>query len=87
MSGNDFEPKLGRIREPKGRTNLRTTKRILEHTAKAGTGTLRQRGHWIDWWSRRQLEERLRKNLDIAARYSEIVRYQPPVDGAVERRS
>jgi hypothetical protein len=40
--------------------------------------TLRQRGHCIDWWSREQLEERLRSNLNIVARYPEIVRYYPP---------
>jgi type IV secretory pathway VirD2 relaxase len=45
MAADDFEPKLGRIRDPKKRTNLRTTKRILEHAAKSGGGLLRQRGH------------------------------------------
>jgi DNA polymerase III epsilon subunit-like protein len=40
--------------------------------------TLRHRGESIEWWSRKQLEERLRKNLNIAARYSDVVRYQPP---------
>ena len=45
MSGNDFEPKLGRIRDAKSRTNLRTTKRVLEHAAKAGAAVVRQRGH------------------------------------------
>lgn len=42
--------------------------------------TLRQRGYWIDWWSRKQLEERLRRNLGIAARFPDIVCYRPPVD-------
>ena len=55
MAADDFEPKLGRIRESKGRTNLRTTKRILEHTAKAGTGTLRQRGHIMPGTRRRSM--------------------------------
>jgi type IV secretory pathway VirD2 relaxase len=45
MSPDDFEPKLGRIREPKGQVNLRTTRRVLEQVAKAGRGTVRQRGH------------------------------------------
>jgi type IV secretory pathway VirD2 relaxase len=43
MAADDFEPKLGRIRDPKKRTNLRTTKRILEHAAKSGAGLMRQR--------------------------------------------
>ena len=53
MAADDFEPKLGRIRETKGRTNLRTTKRILEHTAKAGAGMVRQRGHIMPGTRRR----------------------------------
>jgi len=43
MPADDFEPKLGRIREPEARTNLRTTKRILEHAAKSGAPPMRQR--------------------------------------------
>jgi len=45
MPADDFEPKLGRIRDPRARTNLRTTKRILEHAAKSGAGLMRQRSH------------------------------------------
>jgi type IV secretory pathway VirD2 relaxase len=45
MPTDDFEPKLGRIREPKARANLRTTKRILEHAARSRAGLMRQRGH------------------------------------------
>lgn len=45
MSSDNFEPKLGRIREAKSRTNLRTTKRVLEHVAKAGGGLVRQHSH------------------------------------------
>ena len=43
MPADDFEPKLGRIRDPKPRANLRTTKCILEHAAKSGAGPMRQR--------------------------------------------
>ena len=45
MPADDFEPKLGRIRDPRARTNLRTTKRFLEHAAKSGAGLMRQRSH------------------------------------------
>jgi len=31
MAADDFEPKLGRIRDAKGRTTHRTTKRIHAH--------------------------------------------------------
>jgi type IV secretory pathway VirD2 relaxase len=53
MAADDFEPKLGRIREPKGRGNLRTTKRILQQASKAGAGTVRQRGHILPGTRRR----------------------------------
>lgn len=46
--------------------------------------TLRQRGESIEWWTRKQLEERLRKNLNIAARFPDVVRYRPPDDGRLE---
>lgn len=42
--------------------------------------TLRQRGEWIEWWGRKQIEERLRRNLHVAARYTDIVRYHSPAD-------
>jgi type IV secretory pathway VirD2 relaxase len=45
MSSDNFEPKFGRIRDPNSRTNLRTTKRVLEHAAKASGGLVRQRSH------------------------------------------
>ena len=45
MPADDFEPKLGRIRDPNPRANLRTTKCILEHAAKSGAGLMRQRSH------------------------------------------
>ena len=53
MSTSDFEPKLGRIRDPKSRANLRTTKRILEHTAKAGVGMARPHGYILPGTPRR----------------------------------
>ena len=53
MVANDFEPKLGRIRDANKRTNLRTTKRILEHAAKSGTGLMRQRSHILPGTRRR----------------------------------
>ena len=53
MVADDFEPKLGRIRDANKRTNLRTTKRILEHAAKSGTGLMRQRSHILPGTRRR----------------------------------
>ncbi|MFM9850375.1 MAG: DUF3363 domain-containing protein [Hyphomicrobiaceae bacterium] len=53
MGTNDFEPKLGRIRDGKSRTNLRTTKRIVEHVAKAGVGKVRRHGHILPGTRRR----------------------------------
>jgi type IV secretory pathway VirD2 relaxase len=46
MLPSDFEPKLGRIRDPAaGDRNLRTTRHIIGHTAKATAAPLRQRSH------------------------------------------
>jgi type IV secretory pathway VirD2 relaxase len=45
MSDSAFEPKLGRIRDAKSTTNLRTTRRIVTQAGRAGAGILRQRGH------------------------------------------
>ena len=46
------------------------TKDITEHLEK-----LKARGKlWIDWWNRVDIEERLRKNPDIAMRYQKIVK-------------
>jgi type IV secretory pathway VirD2 relaxase len=45
MADNAFEPKLGRIRDAKNPTNLRTTRRIVTEAGRAGAGLLRQRGH------------------------------------------
>lgn len=40
---------------------------------------LRRKGDWwIDWWSRSELEERLRRHPEIAARYPDIVTLTPP---------
>jgi hypothetical protein len=44
VAPDDFEPILGRIRDPKGQANLRTTKRVLEHAGSAA-GMMRQPGH------------------------------------------
>lgn len=35
---------------------------------------LRNRGEfWVDWWTRQEIEDKLRKNLDIAVRYPDLV--------------
>lgn len=39
---------------------------------------LRRRGDWwVDWWSRSELEERMRRHPEIAARYPDIVTLTP----------
>ena len=43
MLPDDFEPKLGQIRNPNNHRNLRTTKRIIEHAAKTAARQMRQR--------------------------------------------
>ena len=45
MLPSDFEPKLGRIRNPSGQRNLRTTKRIVEYAAKSAARQMRQPSH------------------------------------------
>jgi hypothetical protein len=40
----------------------------------------KQRGYFTDWWGRAEIEERLRKNPDVALRYSDIV---APIDSPV----
>ena len=45
MPPDNFEPKLGRIRNPSGQRNLRTTKRIIEHAAKSAGRQMRQQSH------------------------------------------
>jgi type IV secretory pathway VirD2 relaxase len=42
-----LEPKLGRIRDANSRRNLRTTKRILEYTAKSANKAIRQGSHIV----------------------------------------
>ena len=45
------------------------TKDLTEYLEK-----LRYRGkHWVNWWTRSEVEERLRVNLDIAYRFPDIV--------------
>ena len=36
--------------------------------------TLREQGYWVDWWSRMEIEDRLRGRPDIAARFGDVVR-------------
>jgi type IV secretory pathway VirD2 relaxase len=45
MANGSFRPKLGRIRDGKGRTNLRTTFRLFREAGKAGARVVRIRGH------------------------------------------
>jgi hypothetical protein len=45
MLPSDFEPKLGRIRDPGGDRNLRTTRRFVGHAAKAAATPFRERSH------------------------------------------
>jgi hypothetical protein len=38
---------------------------------------LRNRGkYWVDWWTRSEIEEKLRIHPDIAARFPNVVRVQ-----------
>jgi hypothetical protein len=42
---------------------------------------LRRRGPWwIDWWGRTELEERVRRHPEVAARYADIVRLNAPAN-------
>jgi type IV secretory pathway VirD2 relaxase len=45
MANDHFQPKLGRIRDAKGRANLRTTTRVFRQAGKAGVRAVRLRGH------------------------------------------
>jgi type IV secretory pathway VirD2 relaxase len=45
MANGTFKPKLGGIRDGKGRTNLRTTFRVFREAGKAGARVVRIRGH------------------------------------------
>ena len=45
MANGSFRPKLGRIRDGKARTNLRTTLRVFREAGKAGARVVRIRGH------------------------------------------
>jgi type IV secretory pathway VirD2 relaxase len=45
MANGSFRPKLGRIRDGKGRPNLRTTFRVFRQAGKAGARMVRMRGH------------------------------------------
>ena len=41
--------------------------------------TLREQGYWVDWWSRVEVEDRLRRRPHIAARFSDLVRVKGQV--------
>jgi type IV secretory pathway VirD2 relaxase len=45
MANSSFRPKLGRIRDGKGRANLRTTFRVFREAGKVGARVVRIRGH------------------------------------------
>ena len=36
--------------------------------------TLPRQGYWVDWWSRVEMEDRLRRRPDIAARFTDVVK-------------
>ncbi len=36
--------------------------------------SLREQGYWVDWWSRVEIEDRLRGRPDIAGRFEDVVR-------------
>ena len=46
------------------------TKPLIDYLEKENE----KKEYWTDWWSRIEIEERMRANLDIAARYSHIVK-------------
>lgn len=39
-------------------------------------GTLRSQGYWVDWWTRQQLDDRIRRRPHIAALFPDLVRLQ-----------
>jgi type IV secretory pathway VirD2 relaxase len=45
MAKDNFQPKLGRIRDAKGQGNLRTTAKVFREAGKAGARAVRLRGH------------------------------------------
>ena len=45
MTKDNFQPKLGRIRDAKGTSNLRTTAKVFREAGKAGARAVRLRGH------------------------------------------
>ena len=36
--------------------------------------TLREQGYWVDWWSRVEIEDRLRGSPNVASRFGDVVR-------------
>lgn len=44
---------------------------LVEHL-----GALAKKGIWTDWWDRAQIETRLRKNVDLLARFSDLVKVE-----------
>ena len=41
--------------------------------------TLPEQGYWVDWWSRVEIEERLRRRPHIATRFNDVVRLKDRV--------
>lgn len=38
--------------------------------------TLTRQGYWIDWWSRQQIEDRLRRQPHIVARFNDLISFR-----------
>jgi len=45
---------------------------LVEHLA-----ALAKRGIWTNWWDRAQIETRLRKHIDLIARFADLVKVEP----------
>lgn len=53
----------------------RVTTQLFDHLRE-----MRRRGQfWVDWWGKPEIEHRLRRNSDLAARYSDVVRLERAV--------
>ena len=44
---------------------------LVEHLV-----TLAKRGIWTNWWDRAQIETRLRKHIDLVARFADLVKVE-----------
>jgi hypothetical protein len=40
--------------------------------------TLSRQGYWINWWSRQQIEDRLRRQSHIVARFGDLISFRRP---------